>query len=150
MAHFAELDKNNKVLRVVVACNQDIANNGGEQSTQAAEYFKTVCPLSENGVRWVQTSYNQNFRKYFAGTNCYFDDAKDKFIKNQPYPSWTLDSNDDWQPPVARPTNLKIKDITEEVVEPIVWNENTLTWNGYDKNNIQYYFDSINNYWVKS
>jgi hypothetical protein len=55
MAHFAELDENNVVLRIVVACNQDIANNGGEQSEQAAEHFKTVLPFSSNGVKWVQT-----------------------------------------------------------------------------------------------
>jgi len=60
MAHFAEIDKNNKVLRVVVACDQDIADNGGDQSEQAAEHFKTVCPFSSTGIKWVQTSYNNN------------------------------------------------------------------------------------------
>lgn len=103
MAHFAELNSENKVLRVVVACNQDIANNGGEQSEQAAEHFKTVCPLSENGVKWVQTSYNNNFRKCFAGKEFYYDPIKDKFIRIQPAASWSLDSNDDWQPPIPRP-----------------------------------------------
>ncbi len=67
MGHFAELNEDNKVLRVVAACNQDIANNGGEQSNEAAEYFKTICPLSNDGVKWIQTSYNGNFRKQFAG-----------------------------------------------------------------------------------
>jgi hypothetical protein len=62
MAHFAEIDLNGKVLRVNCACNQDIANNGGEQSEQAAKHFETTSPLSENGVKWVQTSYNHNFR----------------------------------------------------------------------------------------
>jgi len=55
MAHFAELDSNNIVLKVVVACNQDIANNGGEQSMQAAKHFESIVPLSSNGDRWVQT-----------------------------------------------------------------------------------------------
>jgi len=147
MAHFAEIDNNNKVIRVVVACNQDIENNGGEQSTQAAEHFKTICKLSENGVRWVQTSYNKKFRKLYAGINCYYDDIKDKFIQNQPYPSWTLDSNDDWQPPVARPNTLNIENTTDKVVEPIIWNESTLTWNSSNKDNVQYYFDKNNNIW---
>ena len=80
MAHFAEIDLNNKVLRVVVACNQDIANNGGEQSEQAAEHFKTVCPLSENGVKWIQTSYNHNFRQQYAGIDSTFYVSKNKFI----------------------------------------------------------------------
>jgi hypothetical protein len=52
MAHFAEIDLNNKVLRIVAACDQDVSNNGGNQSEKAAEYFKTVCPLSENGIKW--------------------------------------------------------------------------------------------------
>jgi hypothetical protein len=50
MAHFAELDKDNKVIRVVVACNIDIANNGGELSEQAAKNFESICPFLENGV----------------------------------------------------------------------------------------------------
>jgi len=41
MAHFAEIDNNGKVLRVVVACNKDIADNGGEQSEEASKYFET-------------------------------------------------------------------------------------------------------------
>ena len=143
MAHFAELDINNKVLRVVVACNQDIVNNGGEQSTQAAEHFKTVCKLSENGIRWVQTSYNQNFRKLYAGINCYYDDIKDKFIQNQPYPSWTLDSNDDWQAPIARPTIFN-KPNSEELVVPIKWDETNQRWLSANE---QYVWNSSQNNW---
>jgi len=103
MAHFAELDKDNKVLRVVVGCNQDIANNGGEQSQQAAEHFKTVCPLSSNGVKWIQTSYNNNFRKKYAGIGDIYDENKDKFLVTKPYPSWSLDTNDDWKAPIPYP-----------------------------------------------
>ena len=101
MAHFAEIDENNKVLRVVVGCNQDIANNGGEQSAEAAKHFEKTVPLSALGVKWVQTSYNNNFRKHFAGRDHTYDEAKDKFIAPQPYPSWTLDANDDWVSPVG-------------------------------------------------
>ena len=146
MAHFAELDQNNKVLKVVVACNTDIANNGGEQSLQASEHFKTVCPLSENGIKWVQTSYNNNFRKYFASTNMYYDETKDKFILNQPYASWTLDFNDDWQPPITEPDILTIENSDDEVIEPLEWNEDNLRWEAYLNNN-KYYFDVNNNFW---
>lgn len=124
MAHFAELDSNNKVLRVVVGCNQDIANNGGEQSEQAAEYFKTVCPLSENGVKWVQTSYNSNFRKFFAGIGCYYDPVKDKFIRPQPAASWSLDLNDDWQPPIPMPNEDEIWIWNEDIYQA----DNTQGW----------------------
>jgi len=125
MAHFAEIDSNNKVLRVVVGCNQDIANNGGEQSEQAAEHFKTVCPLSINGIKWVQTSYNSNFRKQYAGVNYTYDSIKDKFIAPQPYLSWSLDASDDWQAPVPQPS------LTEEQISEgkyYSWNEENLSW----------------------
>jgi len=48
MAHFAEIDNNGKVLRVVVACNKDIADNGGEQSEEASKYFENICPFSRS------------------------------------------------------------------------------------------------------
>jgi hypothetical protein len=105
MAHFAELDSNNIVLRVVVACNQDIANNGGEQSVQAANHFETIVPLSSNGVRWMQTSYNSNFRKEFAGVGKKYNEEYNLFYCPSSYSSWTLDSNFDWQPPIPYPSN---------------------------------------------
>jgi hypothetical protein len=132
MAHFAEIDSNNKVLKVIVACNQDIANNGGEQSTQAAKHFESVVPLSSNGVAWVQTSYNNNFRKKFAGVGDTYDPVKDIFWnENSPYSSWTLDLNYDWQPPVAKP--LKNTWGPNNAPLFVKWSEEKLNWvaNGY-------------------
>jgi hypothetical protein len=103
MAHFAEIDSNNKVIRVVVACNQDITNNGGELSEQAAKHFETVIPLSSLGIKWIQTSYNNNFRNKYAGIGDTYDFIKDKFISPQPYPSWSLDQNGKWQAPKQMP-----------------------------------------------
>jgi hypothetical protein len=131
MAHFAEINSNGIVLRVVVACNQDIANNGGEQSEQAAEHFKTVCPLSNEGVRWVQTSYNNNFRKKYAGKGYFYDSIKNKFIAPQPYPSWSLDSNDDWQPPIPKPITYldNLLDYNGNPLPDIYyWKEESKTW----------------------
>jgi hypothetical protein len=125
MAHFAELDINNKVIRVVVGCNIDIANNGGEQSEQAAQHFLTTSPLSPEGVKWVQTSVNNNFRKQYAGIGYTFDSIKNKFIKPQPFPSWSLDSNDDWQAPTPRPVTSVQK---EGEQDPYVWDEENLKW----------------------
>jgi hypothetical protein len=135
MAHFAELDKNNKVLRVVVACNQDIADNGGEQSEQAAEHFKNVCPFSSNGVKWVQTSYNNNFRKKYAGIGDTFDSVKNKFISSQPFTSWSLDANDDWQAPVAYPTVTTYGDNAKYF---IFWDEIGQRWIGKDNQNNEF------------
>jgi hypothetical protein len=132
MAHFAEINSNNKVLRVVVACNIDIENNGGERSEQAANAFKNVCQLSSDGVKWIQTSYNNNFRKKFAGVGDTYDAVKDIFWnENSPYSSWTLDSNYDWQPPIAKP----LKNTWGLNNAPLVarWSEEKLNWvaNGY-------------------
>lgn len=157
MAHFAEIDKDNKVIRVVVACNEDIANNGGEQSVEAATHFKKACPLSSNGVRWVQTSYNDNFRKTFAGRTYTYDDAKDKFIGPKPFPSWSLDGNDDWKAPVTFPS------VTSEYVEGVVppdvthinitWDETNQKWlaqklDSSNGNLINIEWDPTNSVWT--
>jgi hypothetical protein len=147
MAHFAEIDLNNKVLRVVVACNQDIANNGGEQSEQAAEHFKTVCRLSENGVKWVQTSYNNNFRKQYAGIGYSFDSTKNKFIASQPFASWSLDSNDDWQAPVAYPT---VTTYGDNVRYFISWDEAGQRWMGKDDQNNEFSWIPSSLSWIST
>jgi len=147
MAHFAEIDLNNKVLRVVVACNQDIANNGGEQSEQAAEHFKTVCPLSENGVKWVQTSYNNNFRKKYAGIGHTFDSTKNKFISAQPFASWSLDANDDWQAPVAYPT---VTTYGDNVKYFISWDEAGQRWTGKDDQNNEFSWIPSSLSWIST
>jgi len=131
MAHFAEIDLNNKVLRVVVACNQDIANNGGEQSEQAAEHFKTICPLSLQGVKWVQTSYNNNFRKKYAAIGDTYDPINNKFILPRPFPSWNLNENDKWQAPVPYPTTYNYTRLNSDgspIPDSYDWNENNQSW----------------------
>jgi len=136
MGHFAELNEDNVVLRVVTACNQDIANNGGEQSEQAAKYFETICPLSNEGVKWIQTSYNKNFRKNFAGPGMTYDENKNKFIEQRPFPSWNLDSNDNWKAPYDFPSNMLVNGV--ETVFNIIWDESIVQWRGFDINNNQY------------
>ena len=99
MSHFAEI-KDGIVHRVIVA-EQDFINSGAVGDS----------------FNWVQTSYNHNFRKQFAGTGYTYDKVNDVFVQPQPYPSWTLDSNHDWQPPIPEP---------EEGLYH--WNEETQAW----------------------
>jgi len=105
MGYFAELNSSNIVIRVLAACNQDIANNGGEQSEQAAKHFETVASFSEGGVKWVQTSYNHNFRGHYATPNDIYDENRNIFISpNDKFPSWILDENTGrWESPVPIP-----------------------------------------------
>lgn len=138
--YFAEIDSNNKVLRVVVAGDDDVANYGGDQSSQAAEHFKTICPLSENGVKWVQTAKDDSFRKKFAGAGDTYDETNNVFYYGDSYPSWTLDSNFDWNPPVARPSTDMTSD-DEKVI--FNWDEDNQKWSGfaYDSSNNKINFD---------
>ena len=126
MAHFAELNNSNEVLRVVVISNDDVEANGGELSSEAETFVASIVPHSEDGTAWKQTSYNHNFRKQYAGIGDTFDSSKDKFIKPKPYPSWSLDSNDDWVAPVTYPTVTEIE--SEEVL--IYWDEDNQKWLG--------------------
>ena len=97
MAHFAELDNNNVVLRVVVVGNDCVPSDEHiDGETWCINFFK--------GGTWKQTSYNHNFRKQYAGIGYTYDAAKNKFISPQPHASWALDANDDWQAPVTYPT----------------------------------------------
>jgi len=77
MAHFAELDSNNKVLRVIVLNNQVICDeNNFEQENLGIIFCKNLF----NGGIWIQTSYNSNFRGKFAGIGDYYDSDKDIFV----------------------------------------------------------------------
>jgi hypothetical protein len=105
MSHFAEIDDNNIVLRVLVGDNN--AQNEG------LDWF-----LENLGGRWIKTSYNGNFRKRFAGIGMTYNEELDAFVMPQLFDSWTLNQETaDWEPPVAMPT--------EGFWE---WNEDTLSW----------------------
>ena len=126
MAHFAELNSSNEVLQVIVISNTDVDANGGDESTQAETFVATIVPYGTGGVAWKQTSYNNNFRKQYAGIGYSYDSSKDKFITPQPYPSWSLDSNDDWEAPVTYPTVTEIGGLPVMVY----WDEPNLQWLG--------------------
>ena len=126
MAHFAELNNNNKVLQVIVISNIDVDANGGDESAQAETFVASIVPYGTGGVAWKQTSYNNNFRKQYAGIGYSYDSSKDKFILPQPYPSWSLDSNDDWQAPVTYPSVTEISGLG--VITS--WDEPNLQWLG--------------------
>ena len=105
MAHFAEIDSTNLVVRVLVTDN-NLPNEGLDW-------------LNDNlGGVWIKTSYNNNIRKRFAGIGFSYDLARDAFISPRPYQSWSLNSEADWQAPKLLPTDGK----------QYVWNESTLSW----------------------
>ena len=106
MSHWAEIDNENKVIRVLVGDNNDPNNDEGYQWL-----------IDNLGGTWIQTSYNNNIRKQYAGIGFSYDAVNDVFIVPQPYPSWSLDENFDWQPPTPMPTEGEW-----------YWDEDSLTW----------------------
>jgi len=107
MAHFAELDENNIVVKVTVVDNNIETSNGKLGVNDKHVDGETWCKnfFNQPDTTFKQTSYNNNFRKQYAGKGYTYDAAKDKFICPQPYASWSLDGNDDWQAPITRPDN---------------------------------------------
>ena len=106
MAHFAELNGDKIVLRVCVVDNNIETSSGKLGVNDKHVDGETWCTNFWGGT-WKQTSYNNNFRKQYAGKGMIYDTAKDKFIRPQPYASWSLDSEDDWQAPITYPDDDK-------------------------------------------
>lgn len=114
MAHFAQLNDENLVTQVIVVANQDTADKDGVENEAIGIEFCT----NLLGGRWVQTSYNAKIRKNYAGIGYKYDAELDAFIPPQPYASWTLNADAQWESPVAYPTDGK----------RYTWNEETTTW----------------------
>ena len=126
MAYFAELNSSSLVVQVVVISNDDVVAHGGDESTEAEDFVKSLVPFNSGGTSWKQTSYSNSFRKQYAGIGYSYDAAKDMFISPKPYPSWTLDSSGDWISPVTYPNDTEIGGL--QVF--ITWDEDNLRWLG--------------------
>ena len=124
MAHFAEIDENNSVQRVIVVHNNELLDeNGEEKEALGVAFCKNLL-----GGTWLQTSYNKNMRKNFAGIGFTYDIVRDAFIPPKPYDSWVLDEATClWKAPVAYPsdenyyewdeTNTKWVEMTQNILE---------------------------------
>lgn len=100
MAHFAEIGLNNTILRVIVVNNEECKDQFGNESEIIGAKF---CNSLFGGV-WLQTSYNGNMRKNYAGIGYTYDPDRDAFIPPKPFPSWLLDEQTcQWNPPVSYP-----------------------------------------------
>jgi hypothetical protein len=104
MSHWANIDENNIVTQVLV---------GPNYGDEGEAFFNAL------GGTWVQTSYNGNIRKNYAGIGYTYDPVADHFFAPQPYPSWTLDADAKWNAPVQSPV---------EEGKFFAWDEPTLSW----------------------
>lgn len=107
MAHFARIDENNIVVDVQVVHNS-LEHRG-------ADFLSIDLGL---GGRWIQTSYNGNIRRRFAGIGYTYDEYSDVFIEPKPFPSWKLDENYNWKAPIPRP----------DIEGLVYWNEEEKIW----------------------
>lgn len=112
MSHFAEINEENIVVRIIVA-EQDFIDSGAVGDP----------------TKWIQTSYNTRggqhilgatpLRKNYAGIGYTYDAQRDAFIPPKPYASWTLnEATCLWNPPIPYPNNGKLHE----------WDENAQTW----------------------
>lgn len=114
MSHFARIDENGLVLQVVVVDNKDTADASGvEKEHIGAAHLEKIL-----GGTWKQTSYNGNIRKNYAGIGYTYRADIDAFVPPQPFASWLLNANAQWEAPVAMPTDGKMYS----------WNEATTSW----------------------
>ena len=115
MAHFAEIGLDNTVLRVIVVHNNDcLDSNGQESEAVGAEFCRTLF-----GGTWLQTSYNANIRKNYAGIGYTYDSTRNAFIPPKPFTSWVLNEQTClWEAPNPMPTDGKF----------YTWDEPTLAW----------------------
>lgn len=108
MAHYAWLDQNNIVVNVTVGVDETELINGLDTETFYSQ---------ATGYNIKRTSYNGNIRKNYAGIGYSYNPIADVFIAPQPFPSWSLDENFDWQPPTPRPNGFFWS-----------WDEENLMW----------------------
>lgn len=116
MAHFAELNSNNMVTRVVVVHNNELLDNGIESEQKGIDFCKS---LFGTNTTWVQTSYNGNKRKNYAGIGFSYDSARDAFIPQKNFNSWILNETTcQWEAPIPMPTDGQM----------YAWNESIGAW----------------------
>ena len=123
MAHFAELDENNAVMRVIVVDNDYILDeNQVEQESIGVSFLRRL--FGEN-TNWKQTSYNASFRHKYTGPGDTYREDLDVFISPKPYASWILNETTfEWESPIPKPDDI----ITETTITTYSWNEGTLSW----------------------
>ena len=121
MAHFAEVDNNGVVQRVIVVANKDTADaNGNEMESIGVAFCQKLL-----GGTWLQTSYNGNIRKNYAGIGYTYHADIDAFVPPKPYPSWLLNSDTaQWEAPIPMPADAG----TGEPPKMYSWDETAGDW----------------------
>lgn len=116
MAHFAELDNNNIVVRVIVVADENEADGENWCRNLLGGFWKKT---SYNTQAGVHSTGGTPFRKNYAGIGYSYDPTRDAFIPPKPFNSWVLNENTCvWDPPTPMPSDGKL----------YRWDEDTLAW----------------------
>jgi hypothetical protein len=120
MAHFAELNDNNEIVRTIVISNDDILDENGQESEERG--VALAQRFTGSSARWIQVSYNGSFRRQYPKSPGYvYDPNLDVLIEPSPYPSWVLDENAYWQAPIPKP-------VEDDPEYRWYWDEETVAW----------------------
>ena len=126
MAHYCFIDENNIVVEVITGKDEDDLETLPDGFASWEEYYET----KRDGLICKRTSYNTQanqhldggtaFRGNYAGIGHIYDESNDVFYSPQPYPSWTISADTNWQwiPPVDHPNDGEFYE----------WNEETQSW----------------------
>jgi hypothetical protein len=117
MAHYAFLNENNIVTEVIVGKNE--GEDGVDWEQWYGDFRGQVCKRTSYNTRGnVHVNGGTPYRGNYAGIGYIYREDIDAFVAPQPFASWTLDANAQWQPPVAMPTDGKMYS----------WDEATTSW----------------------
>ena len=122
MAHYARVNSENVVVYITTVSNDIITDENGVEHEELGvnHLYSTISDSKED--RWIQTSYNNNFRKRYAGLDYFYNESLDAFIPPKPYESWILNEETaDWEPPIPMPE-------VEENGPKYTWDEELGNW----------------------
>jgi len=125
MANFAKVNSNNIVERLVSVNNEELLDENEQESEALGIAFLHDLYGYDSDMKWVQTSYNANFRNRFACIGDTYDKVRDVFLPKKPesHPSWVFnDQTLNWEPPIPQP---------EEERFYFIWNDETESWDSF-------------------
>jgi hypothetical protein len=131
---FTEIDDSNIVINATIWEDSILGDPASEENGK--NYLASFFSVPAN--KFVQT-FDDGTRKQFVGVGATWDAANNVFILSQPFPSWALDGNYDWQPPVANPNTAGYE---------TRWNEDAVTWDGLKlSDNSNWIWNTTTNQW---
>ena len=121
MAHFAQINDQNIVINIITINDSNCCGGIFPSSDICGQTYINTLGLNGN---WKQTSYNNNFRRIYAGIGYFYDSNLDIFIEPQPIPSWAFDTaSQTWQAPKPIPDNDNV----------YYWDESVLDWRLHER-----------------